>query len=260
MSTVLIRVNLPMPNTRGFSRRNVPNPSNSEKLEMVSNDPIALKALADIGANVDFTQVRDSVKASLALQYAKLTRHVADTEASVDAWASNPKTERRITRDRLLEKLEYQEDTGEFIWKATTCRGQIAGHVAKERGKSYRRIRIDDELIMAHALVWLVVHGEFPHHEIDHIDGNGLNNRVSNLAKSNRLKNNSNTRQRSDSAEHRSVYPNGNFWYTIVKYAKKEFSVTGFDTPDLAAKARNFLETLIPRGSSHGQDKLYPPS
>lgn len=205
-------------------------------------------------ARPEFGGERPEVLLRLAATSLKLRAHVASVAHQVGHWQSNKKTKRRITRERLLEKLDFDSESGNFVWKTTYRAGKVAGHVAEERGKKYIRIRIDDELIMAHALVWLYLHGEMPEHEIDHINGNSTDNRPNNLRASNRLKNNSNARRRSDAAEFRAVYLNrSNYYYTVVKYAKTMFQVQGFIAQHAAVAARDFLEVLIPRGSSHGK-------
>lgn len=209
--------------------------------------------LLEIARTPGLESLRPTVAAKLAEKYTELSAHVDYVATHLDEWKSNSKTKRKVTRERLLQKLDLDVSTGNFIWKETHRKGHVAGIVATERGKSYRRIRIDDELIMAHALVWLAVHGEFPMFELDHINGNGLDNRPENLERSNRLRNNSNTSARHDAAEHRCVHLNGSYWQLIVKYAKKHFVVSGFETAKEAAIARGFLEVLLPRGVNHGK-------
>lgn len=211
------------------------------------------KPLEQIAATPGLERLRPVVAAKLAEKYLSLSAHVTFVEENLDQWQSNPKAERKVTRERVLQKLDFDRATGEFTWKETHRRGQIAGAVSRERGKAYRRIRLDDELIMAHALVWLVIYHEFPVFEIDHTNGNGIDNRPENLEKSNRLKNNSNTGLRSDAAQHRCVGRNGRYWQTLVKYAKREFYVSGFESGEEAAIARDFLEQLLPRGAKHGK-------
>lgn len=55
-----------------------------------------------------------------------------------------------------------------------------AGNVNKCLG--YRQIRIDGKLHYAHRIVWEMHNGDIPEGmEIDHIDGNRLNNKIDNL-------------------------------------------------------------------------------
>lgn len=78
--------------------------------------------------------------------------------------------------------LHYDEHTGLFHWKKSVgarCKvGQTAGSV-KQRG--YIAIGIGGIKYQAHRLAWLYVHGEWPAHQLDHINGDTSDNRISNL-------------------------------------------------------------------------------
>lgn len=205
-----------------------------------------------INASPELTGLKPSLKAKVLERLLEMQSYVeAVANSDLNEWKSNRKTVRKITRDRLIEKLDYDETSGNFVWKSTHRKGRVAGHLATERGKTYLRIRIDDELIMAHALVWLFKTGEFPLFEIDHKNGIGTDNRFENLRRSNRLLNNSNTRKRKDGKEHRNITSNGKNFQVTVKYARAITTVTGFETVEQASAARDLLESVIPRFESH---------
>lgn len=89
---------------------------------------------------------------------------------------------KRITAERLRELLNYDRETGIFTWrKRTSNRVTIGERAGRDNGNGYRRIAIDGRSYYEHHLAWLYVHAEFPEFEIDHRDGVGANNCISNL-------------------------------------------------------------------------------
>ncbi len=88
-----------------------------------------------------------------------------------------------VTAERLRELLEYDPATGIFIRKKTVSSRAIAGMVAGclTLKTGYLVIRIDYRLYYAHRLAWLHETGSWPTHEIDHKDGDGVNNAWVNL-------------------------------------------------------------------------------
>lgn len=95
-----------------------------------------------------------------------------------------------LDAERLRELLSYNPETGVFVWKKnlnrTDLTGKRAGTLHKNR---YRRIKIGDRLYREHRLVWLYVHGRWPSFDIDHINNNGMDNRLSNLREATKSQN-----------------------------------------------------------------------
>lgn len=87
-----------------------------------------------------------------------------------------------ITTQELRERFAYDESTGVLRWAKPRSRiqvGAIAGRISSKDG--YWRIETGGRGYAAHRLIWQYVHGEQPDGEIDHINGNRADNRISNL-------------------------------------------------------------------------------
>lgn len=142
-----------------------------------------------------------------------------------------------ITQQRLKELLDYNPETGEFIWKVKRKRveiGDVAGCVDLQ---GYQAIGIDNKLHRAHRLAWLYVYGQLPN-MIDHINGNRRDNKIENLRLVNRSQNQGN---RKTSIKNNSGFK-GVYWNAKRKkyFANcKNEHIGIFKTAEEAAEAYN---------------------
>ncbi len=92
----------------------------------------------------------------------------------------------KLTHEKLLEILHYNPETGNFTWlvdRRQNMQGKIAGSINThyKTGKRYVLITTHGKKWRAHRLAWFYVHGELPKGQIDHINGDGTDNRIVNL-------------------------------------------------------------------------------
>lgn len=99
-----------------------------------------------------------------------------------------------ITQTELQAALDYDLETGVFRWKVYRSSNAQAGWVAGcADGKGYWVIGYNNKSNFAHRLAWLYMYGKIPaDKQIDHIDRNPMNNRISNLRLCSQVENNRN--------------------------------------------------------------------
>lgn len=105
-----------------------------------------------------------------------------------------PISHEELTQDRLRFLVTYDPETGLFRRNVTTSARAMAGASCGDLdGKGYMRLRVDHKRYSAHRLAWMYVHGYWPPHEIDHINGIRTDNRICNLRLADTFTNKRNT-------------------------------------------------------------------
>jgi hypothetical protein len=151
-----------------------------------------------------------------------------------------------LTEQRLRDLIDYNPDTGLFTRRVslspTSYVGQVVGHKTK-RGEL--RFCVDGKPYKAHRLAWLYMTGRWPSNEIDHVDGNPLNNKFANLREATGAQNKQNFRRaRADNShgflgvyKHANSRPNRDVWCARITVGGKCRTLGLFDTPEAAHAA-----------------------
>lgn len=102
-----------------------------------------------------------------------------------------------LTHERLLELVSYDANTGLFTSKVSRPPCKVGKILGSKHAAGYVELRLDYKSYLAHRLAWFYTHGTWPVSEIDHINQDRTDNRLSNLRDVNRSENNRNSRTRS---------------------------------------------------------------
>ena len=83
---------------------------------------------------------------------------------------------------QFSSQLDYSGETGVFVWKVKKSHQVGVGNVAGFFDLEYCVITVCGQPYSAHRLAWLLTYGEWPTGGITHLNGDGHDNRICNLA------------------------------------------------------------------------------
>lgn len=147
-----------------------------------------------------------------------------------------------VTYEKLRSVLEYNPDTGIFIWKKNISSRALKGNIAGTYADGYSNITIDKHIYRAHRLVWLYCFQEWPSEHLDHINGIKNDNRLDNLREASNIENSYNIKAHKDSSTGiKGIYFNkaNNNYRAQIRYNGKTISLGSFKTPEEASLAYN---------------------
>lgn len=165
-----------------------------------------------------------------------------------------------VSYEDLHRLLVYDPDTGVLLWRVRRSQrvraGDEAGGLSPNRGgKLYRRVKVGGKHVFAHRIVWKMMTGEWPEGEIDHIDGDGTNNRWSNLRLADRELNCAHLVgiKSNNTSGHTGVhYHRGSGrWLAYMKRRGGHVLYSYHETREGAAQARREAERRFPIGTQN---------
>ena len=87
----------------------------------------------------------------------------------------------KLTADRARELFNYDQSTGILTWSRDKGRGKAGEQAGTQTPYGYIRTHVDGHNYLVHRIIWLIIYGEWPKYEIDHINFNKSDNRLCNL-------------------------------------------------------------------------------
>lgn len=107
-----------------------------------------------------------------------------------------------LPAEAMRELLHYEPETGKLFWLArpesafSSARAQLSWN-ARWAGKEaftatnygYPVGNINARTYQGHRVIWAIVHGVWPEHDLDHINGDRADNRLANLREATRSEN-----------------------------------------------------------------------
>jgi hypothetical protein len=135
--------------------------------------------------------------------------------------------------------LAYDPLTGELRWRVTRGKGYAGNIAGRVNSYGYRRLRVFDRHYQAHRVAWLIFYGCWPVSQLDHINGDRLDNRISNLRDVSPAVNQHNRRraQRGSASGAMGVHPSRTKWRARIELGGRKFNVGTFSTIEEAGKA-----------------------
>lgn len=150
-----------------------------------------------------------------------------------------------LSIELIREVFSYCPATGIIIWKnpinKKAITGKQAGYVWRHLRKEYLIVPFGRKQVKAHRLAWALYYGSFPKHQIDHVDNNGLNNKIENLRDVEQTINQKNRRiNLNNKAGMAGVYYDKNCkkWRASIQSDKKRYNLGCFEYLQEAKEAR----------------------
>jgi hypothetical protein len=151
-----------------------------------------------------------------------------------------------ITQSKLKELVDYVD--GKLIAKTNIKTRKVGDALSSLTDKGYLRSSVGGKSYRVHRLVFLYHHGYMPI-QVDHIDGNRMNNRIENLREATSSQNNQNRKATSSSGVKGVVWhKQSKKWVASICVNRKSVHLGSFPSIEEAAFVANKA-----RQSAHGE-------
>lgn len=173
------------------------------------------------------------------------------------------------TPEQLRQLLSYDPETGDLTWRARDATWFGSERDCKKWNTRYAGSRAFRQIdghgrcngvilgrnYRAHRVAWAIFHGLWPCGEIDHIDGNPANNKITNLREVSRRENMRNTKVRTDNTSGVTGVRAGRWrgWQASIMIDGRDVYLGTFSTVAEASVARRAAEQRLGFHPNHGR-------
>jgi hypothetical protein len=150
-----------------------------------------------------------------------------------------------LSSDELRLFFMYDPDTGNLYRRLAACNnpklkeGSLVGSIHKQSG--YLKVNIEGLSYMAHRVIWKLFYGVDANLslDIDHINGNKLDNRIANLRILCNARNQANNKypRSNNKLGVRGVYKKGDIFIAQIGFSGDKYSLGYYKTVEEAEKA-----------------------
>ena len=154
-----------------------------------------------------------------------------------------------LSQDDVKRFVSYDPDTGVFTRLKSLNNQNVGQTTWRPDGCGYARIRIQRHNIQSHRIAWMYIYGEWPQEEIDHVNGNTLDNRIANLRHVSHKENGKNTKLYCTNKSGISgVFYRHNLWFAQI----------GSKKPRHIGSSNDFFEACCMRKSAESRLGFHP--
>jgi hypothetical protein len=137
----------------------------------------------------------------------------------MDSVSSNMIATDTASIEEIDKRLQYNPESGLFVWRDGKRKGQQAGSV---NSHGYLYLKINKKIYKCHRIAFLLTYGKWPE-LVDHINGIRSDNRISNLREASSSQNRMNAKTRRDNT---SGHP-GVKWHSELQKWRAEIKKGG---------------------------------
>lgn len=174
------------------------------------------------------------------------------TECYEKKKSNSPKSD-----EAMRSIFSYNHETGDVEhlvcgkWKLVRS---IYDH--KKSRTPYYRVNTGGKFYLAHRIAWFLHYGEWPNGQIDHVNGNGLDNRIVNLRCVSGKENIRNCRlSKNNTSGVNGVWVQGGRFVAEIMVNRKKISLGSYKNIDEAKEARRKAEIKYGFHNLHGSEK-----
>lgn len=155
----------------------------------------------------------------------------------------------------LRKRLVYNPNNGLLTWKeAPKFHPRLLGEEAGSVRGDYRVIKLYGKARFAHRIAWWLHYGKYPELSIDHINGNGLDNRICNLREVTHAENMRNTKRcKLNTSGRTGVSKTKDGYVAYASKDKQRIHLGSFSTIEEATAARMAADKILEFHENHGR-------